>query len=156
MPGGPRNLTLREEFAKIDLINNMDNISRNTESVVILDALFVNLQSGDPVDVGVTLLFGGLSARVWIYQEAKLTFLALILMIEGFVDFQRFVECLSDKAKQDGAKFVKVHESPKRLRHSNSPRISIIDVELLPASTYVSSVLRSILEATILSLSRTR
>ena len=39
----------------------MDNISRNAESVVILNTLFVTLQSGYPLDVGVALLFGGWS-----------------------------------------------------------------------------------------------
>lgn len=56
VPGGRRDLTIREEFAKINLINNMDNIYRNAEFVVILDALLdialssANRSAGDDID----------------------------------------------------------------------------------------------------------
>ena len=128
VPGGRRDLTLNEELVKTKLINNMDNVYRNAKYVIILDSLLLRLQSKDPVDVGVTVLFSRWVSRVWTYQEVKLASCALILTKAGFVDLRSIIERLG---KQDGAKFLRLYESLKRvLNPDSSSRTSILDIAL--------------------------
>ena len=135
VPGGRRDLTLEEEIVKTKLINNMDKVYRNAEFVVILDALLLELQSRDPVDVGVAILFGKWVSRVWTYQEVKLASRALILTSAGFVDVRHIVEQLGVLAQQDRSTFSRLHESLKRLQSSDtSSRASILDIALSSAN----------------------
>ena len=139
VPGGRRDLTLNEEKVKTKLINNMDNIYRNAKYVVILDALVLRLQSKDPVDVGLTVLFGQWASRVWTYQEVKLASRALILTKAGFVDLRCIIEGLGKTAIQDDAKFLQLYESLKRvLNPDSSSGTSILDIALSSASRSTS------------------
>ena len=136
VPGGRRDLTLNEELVKTKLINNMDNVYRNAKCVVILDSLLLRLQSQDPVDVGVTVLFGQWASRVWTYQEVKLASCARMLTKAGFVDLRCIIEWLS---RQDGGKILQLYESLKRdLNPDSSSRTSILDIALSSAKRSTS------------------
>ena len=136
VPGGRRDLTLNEELVKTKLINNMDNVYCNAKYVVILDSLLLRLQSQDPVDVGVTVLFGQWVSRVWTYQEVKLASCARILTKAGFVDLRCIIERLG---KQDDAKILRLYESLKRvLNPDTSSRTSILDIALSSANRSTS------------------
>lgn len=139
VPGGRRDLTLNEESVKTKLINNMDNVYRKAKYVVILDALLLRLQSQDPVDVGVTILFGQWASRVWTYQEAKLASRALILTKAGFVDLRHIIEWLGKSTRQDGAKSLELYKSLKRLLNLDcSSTTSILDIALSSANRSTS------------------
>ena len=139
VPGGRRDLTLNEELVKTKLINNMDTVYRNAKYVVILDALLLRLQSQDPVDVAVTILFGQWASRVWTYQEVKLASCALILTKAGFVDLRGIIEWLGKSARQDGAKSLQLYESLKRIVNSDSSSTtSILDIALSSANRSTS------------------
>ena len=139
VPGGRRDLTLNEELVKTKLINNMDNVYRNAKYVVILDTLLLRLQSQDPVDVGVTVLFGQWASRVWTYQEVKLASHARILTKAGFVDPRDILESLANSAIQDGPKTLRLYESLKRvLNPDSSSETSILDIALSSANRSTS------------------
>ena len=139
VPGGRRDLTLNEEVVKTKLINNMDNVYRNAKYVVILDTLLLRLQSQDPVDVGVTVLFGRWVSRVWTYQEVKLASHARILTKAGFVDPRDILESLVNSAIQDGPKTLRLYESLKRvLNPDSSSETSILDIALSSANRSTS------------------
>ena len=139
VPGGRRDLTLNEESVKTKLINSMDNVYRKAKYVVILDALLLRLQSQDPVDVGVTILFGQWASRVWTYQEVKLASHALILTKAGFVDLRHIIEWLGKSTRQDGAKSLELYKSLKRLLNLDcSSTTSILDIALSSANRSTS------------------
>ena len=114
----------------------MDNVYHNAKCVVILDSLLLRLQSRDPVDVGVTVLFGQCVSRVWTHQEVKLASCARILTKAGFFDVRCIIERLG---KQDGVKFLQLYESLKRvLNPDSSSRTSILDMALSSAKRTTS------------------
>ena len=128
VPGGRRDLTLKEELVKTKLINNMDNVYRNAKYVVILDSLLLRLKSQVPVDVGVTVLFSRWATRVWTYQEVKLASCAQILTKAGFVDLRCIIERLG---KEDDANTLQLYESLKRvLNPDSSSRTSTLEIAL--------------------------
>ena len=135
IPGGRRDLTLKEELVKTKLINNMDNVYRNAKYVVILDSLLLRLQSQNPVDVGVIVLFSGWASRVWTYQEVKLASCARVLTKAGFVDLRCIIERLG---KQDGARILQLNESLKRVLNPDSSRTSVLDIALSSANRSTS------------------
>lgn len=135
IPGGRRDLTLNEELVKTKLINNMDNVYRSAKCVVILDSLLLRLQSQNPVDVGVTVLFSGWASRVWTYQEVKLASCARVLTKAGFVDLRCIIERLG---KQDGAQILQLYESLKRVLNPDSSRTSVLDIALSSANRSTS------------------
>lgn len=87
IPGSSRTLTLEEEQLKIELINNLPQIYKGADAIIILDALVMQMQSVDFVDVAVALLCGKWMTRVWTYQEIYLSRKALIMTGTGFVDY---------------------------------------------------------------------
>jgi len=87
IPGSNRALALHEEELKIVIINNLANIYQRANSVIIFDALVMQLQSTDPRDVAVCLLCGKWMTRVWTYQEICLAKRALIITGSGVVEF---------------------------------------------------------------------
>ena len=139
VPGGRRDLTLNEALVKTKLINNMDNIYRRAKYVVILDTLLLRLQSQDPVDVGVSILFGQWASRVWTYQEVKLASRALILTKAGFVDLRRIIKWLGQSASQDSAKVFQLYKSLERIVNPyGSFTTSILDIALSSANRSTS------------------
>lgn len=87
IPGSSRALTLEEEEIKIAIINNLDGIYRRAESIIIFDALVMQLQSTDFVDVAVCLSCGKWMRRLWTFQEIYLSRKAVILTKNGLVDY---------------------------------------------------------------------
>jgi hypothetical protein len=87
IPGTSRSLTLHEEELKIAIINNLANIYQRANSVIIFDALVMQLQSTNLRDVAVCLICGKWMTRVWTYQEICLAKQALIITGSGFVGF---------------------------------------------------------------------
>lgn len=76
---------------------------------------------------------------MWTYQEVKLASRALILMKAGFVDLRHIIEWLGKSARQDGAKYLQLHKSLKRvLNPCSSPRTSILDIALSSANRFTS------------------
>ncbi|CAG8953382.1 hypothetical protein HYFRA_00010129 [Hymenoscyphus fraxineus] len=97
VPGGDRDLNVTEEKIKLALINNMDNIYTKAQTVVILDALVLNLNSNDLVDVAVCLLCGRWRTRMWTYQEARLASCTKILTGSGVVDTYEMIALLLER-----------------------------------------------------------
>lgn len=87
IPASSEALTFEEEELKIAIINNLDQIYRRAESIIILDALVMQLQSTDLVEVAVCLACGKWMTRVWTFQEIYLAKKALIMTGTGVVDY---------------------------------------------------------------------
>ena len=87
IPGSSKVLTLEEEELKIAIINNLAAIYRRANSVIIFDALAMQLRSMDYVDVAVCLTCGKWATRVWTFQEIYLAKKAVVLTATGVVDF---------------------------------------------------------------------
>lgn len=87
IPGSSRSLTLEEEEIKIAIINNLDGIYRRAQSIIIFDALVMQLQSTDLVDVAICLSCGKWMRRLWTFQEIYLCRKAFILTQNGLVDY---------------------------------------------------------------------
>lgn len=139
VPGGRRDLSLKEALVKTKLINNMDVIYRSATYVVVLDSLLLRLQSQNPVDVGVTILFGQWASRVWTYQEVKLASRALVLTKAGLFDLRRVVELVGQSAKQNNAKFLPLYKSLERIVNPcSSTTASILDIAFASANRSTS------------------
>ncbi|GAM38990.1 hypothetical protein TCE0_034r10167 [Talaromyces pinophilus] len=87
IPCSSQALTLEEEEIKIAIINNLDGIYRRAESIIIFDALVMQLQSTDFVDVAICLSCGKWMRRLWTFQEIYLSRKAVILTKTGLVDY---------------------------------------------------------------------
>ena len=87
IPGSSRALTLEEEVIKIAMINNLDGIYRRAESIIVFDALVMQLQPTDFVDVAICLSCGKWMRRLWTFQEIYISRKAVILTKNGLVDY---------------------------------------------------------------------
>jgi ankyrin repeat protein len=96
IPTGHMHLSAAEEKQKIDIINSLGEIYQNAAAVVIFDALVMDLQSTDPLDVAVTLLCGKWMTRVWTYQEIKLARRAIVVTGSGAVEYQQILAKLRE------------------------------------------------------------
>ena len=102
IPGAGVELTLHEEELKTSLINNMANIYRQADAVIVFDALVMRLKSTDLVDVAISLLCGKWMTRVWTYQEILLAKKAFIITGNGFVEYKVMVRMLRTLSANTG------------------------------------------------------
>ena len=94
IPGGNRALTAQQEFLKKDIINNLANIYRKADAVVIFDARVMKLESLDLVEVAVVLLCGQWMTRLWTLQEICFASNGLVMTAIGSVKFKDMVRAL--------------------------------------------------------------
>lgn len=103
--GGDAGSPLEEEMITLDVINNMPHIYSRADTVIIIDALLLQLHSQDLVDVAVSLACGNWATRVWTYQEIKLANRALILTASGACDYKTVADNLQKLENQDYARY---------------------------------------------------
>lgn len=101
IPAGHKTLTAEEEELKISIINNLAAIYKRAESVIIFDAIAMQLKSTDYLDVAVCLSCGKWNTRIWTFQEIYLARKAIIITATGVVDFTAMVRRLCALAGQD-------------------------------------------------------
>lgn len=116
---------------KTDVVNSLINVYRNADTVIILDALTLQLSSDDPCDVAAIFSCGRWLTRMWTYQEIKLARKALIVTKTGAVDFEQMVCALDARKKQseeDSRHWHEIHLKFARLLPSDPRGVSLADV----------------------------
>ena len=65
-------ISIEDDILKTDIINTLHLVYTNADSVVVLDALLLQLTSKAWLDAAILLVCGRWVSRVWTYQESKL------------------------------------------------------------------------------------
>ena len=107
IPSGedPETSALEDDMLTIDVINAMPKIYSRADTVLIIDALVLQLHTQSHVDVAVALACGNWATRVWTYQEIKLASRALILTGSGCFEYKSVVETLSTLEATDRSRY---------------------------------------------------
>ncbi|KAI9758892.1 MAG: hypothetical protein M1840_003740 [Geoglossum simile] len=119
--------TLRELKTKI--INSLYDVYRNAGVVVILDALTMQIRSGNHLEIAVILSCGRWLTRIWTYQEVKIARKTLIVTATHVVDFSEMVETLKQQEKVDFWRWNQLYLTFRRLLHTDQG-ISLPDIAL--------------------------
>ncbi|KAK2029154.1 monocarboxylate transporter [Colletotrichum zoysiae] len=82
------------ESLRVGVINNLNNIYRNADKVVVLDSLALQLKTGSLVDVAVVLCLGRWVTRMWTLAEARLGRRVLIKTEDGEADLDEVIALL--------------------------------------------------------------
>lgn len=118
---------------KTNVVNSLINVYRNADTVIILDALALQLSSDDLCDVAAIFSCGRWLARMWTYQEVKLARKAHIVTKTGVIDFEQMV-CALDARKQQSEEasryWHEIHLKFERLLPSDPRGVSLADVAL--------------------------
>lgn len=96
---------VNDEMLITDIINMLPEIYALADSVIILDALNLQLHTDDVLDVAVILLCGKWVTRVWTYQEIKLASHAVIITADAFFAYQDVIDRLKDLEEQNKPRF---------------------------------------------------
>jgi ankyrin repeat protein len=92
IPAGRRDLNVAEERLKNELINMMTKIYGSATSVIVLDAMVMNMLSAQPLDLALALICGRWSRRMWTYQESRLSKRIAILTRTGHIDLRDLID----------------------------------------------------------------
>lgn len=103
--GGDTTTNIEDEMLTTDIINTLPSIYAKADSVIILDALAIQLHADDVLDVAVIVRCGRWVNRVWTYQEIKLASRALIITANAFFVFQDVIDRLRDLEEQNRSRF---------------------------------------------------
>ncbi|KAI4115403.1 MAG: hypothetical protein LQ345_003991 [Seirophora villosa] len=104
IPGGdPAKASSADEMLTIDIINTLPFIYSNADSVIILDALVLQLHSENLTDIAMALVCGKWTTRVWAFQEIKLAQRALVVTATGFHYYSDIVRHLDTLAAEQPA-----------------------------------------------------
>ncbi|KAL9083814.1 MAG: hypothetical protein Q9165_008373 [Trypethelium subeluteriae] len=103
--GGAPTAKLEDELLTTDVINAMPVIYSNAQTVVVLDALMLQLHPRTLSDVAAVLICGKWAHRVWTYQEIKLANEAVIITAAGAYRFADVIKYLDQQAKIDSVRF---------------------------------------------------
>ena len=106
--GGNPTASIEDEQLTTDIINTLPEIYSKADAVIIFDALVLQLQTQDPIDVAVTLLCGKWGSRVWTYQEIKLAHRALVVTATSSYEYADLTALLKTKAAKDPDRFRKM------------------------------------------------
>ena len=103
---------------KADAINKMPMIYSNAKTVLILDALTMQLKTTSLTDVAVVLVCGKWITRAWCYQEIKLANFenVFILVSDGRAFVDSMFQQLQLLAPNDESLFVRLFRTFNRLR----------------------------------------
>ena len=103
---------------KADAINKMPMIYSNAKTVLILDALTMQLKTTSLTDVAVVLVCGKRITRAWCYQEIKLANFenVFILVSDGRASVDSMFQQLQLLAPNDESLFVRLFRTFNRLR----------------------------------------
>jgi len=116
---------------KTNVVNSLIHVYRNADSVVILDALTLQLDSVDPCKVAAILNCGRWLTRMWTYQEIKLAKKAYIVTKTGTLDFHDMIRALDARAGENEVHYKRWHEMYlkfNRLLPSDPRGVSLADV----------------------------
>ncbi|KAK9424831.1 putative Heterokaryon incompatibility domain-containing protein [Seiridium unicorne] len=139
IPGRSQSLSLDEEEIKAKLINAMSDIYRLAQKVIVIDALVLKLDSGDPLDVAAITCLGSWMIRVWTYREIKLATSTVIARRAGFVGFETMTSELERAAKQETGddykvtsrgKYPSLYKTITRLQSHANLGVSLPDISL--------------------------
>jgi ankyrin repeat protein len=106
--GGSPDASLEDEMLTIDIINTMPLVYANAESVVIFDALLLQLHEESPLDVAVAICLGRWATRVWTFQEIKLAEKALVLTAKASHNFKDLVDLVESYKDSDYDRFHRI------------------------------------------------
>ena len=129
IPGGTAaTTTLADEMLRINVINLMPIIYSKAETVIIFDALLLQLHPESPLDVAMALVCGKWATRVWTFQEIKLADKALVITAKGAYLFGDISEYLGRQVVTDSSRFYKLHQWFRLLQKSEEVRLTIPDL----------------------------
>jgi hypothetical protein len=125
---GDTTINITDEMLTTDIINMLPDIYSNADSVIIIDALTLQLHAVNVIDVAVALLCGRWVIRVWKYQEIKLTNHALIVTVNAFFIFQYVINTLRDLMEQDRPRYHALHLFFVILGKNDAIGLSLTDI----------------------------
>lgn len=118
---------------KTNVVNSLIDVYRNADTVIILDALTLQLSSDDLCDVAAIFSCGRWLTRMWTYQEIKLARKAHIVTKTGVIDFEQMVRALDTRKQQSeeaSRHWHEIHLKFARLLPSDPRGVSLADVAL--------------------------
>ena len=126
--GDPETSALEDDMLTNDVINAMPKIYSRADTVLIIDALVLQLHTQSPIEVAVALICGKWVTRVWTYQEIKLASRALILTASGYFDYQSVVDTLSSLKATNHSRYHSLWIRLARMMKDEAVGISIPDI----------------------------
>ena len=131
---GDATTNIKDEMLTTDIINTLPEIYSNADSVIILDALTLQLHAENVVDVAVVLLCGRWASRVWTYQEIKLASHAIIVTANTSFVFQTVIDSLRNLMEQDRSRYHALHLFYAILAKNDAVGLSLTDIAYACAS----------------------
>ncbi|KAI4276976.1 MAG: hypothetical protein L6R35_006174 [Caloplaca aegaea] len=128
IPGSPAKASPADEMLTIDIINTLPLIYSNADSVIIIDALVLQLHSSNLTDIAMALVCGQWTTRVWTFQEIKLAQRALVVTATGFHDYSEIVRHLDVLAAGQPACYRRMYLRLATLEKNDERGLSIPDI----------------------------
>ncbi|KAL8958135.1 MAG: hypothetical protein Q9193_004747 [Seirophora villosa] len=129
IPGGdPAKASSADEMLTIDIINTLPFIYSNADSVIIFDALVLQLHSENLTDIAMALVCGKWTTRVWTFQEIKLAQRALVVTATGFHYYSDIVRHLDTLAAEQPARYRGMYLRLAILEKNDERGLSIPDI----------------------------
>lgn len=129
----PKNESEITKRVKLLVINSLRAVYKNADTVIILDSLALQLNSGNPLDAAAALCCGLWLTRVWTYQEAKLARTAKVVTATDVIDFENMVNALKEAETRDSDGYNRWHElrlTFDRLLPHEEVGISLADIAM--------------------------
>jgi len=119
-----------DDELKVTIINNLADIYKQADAVLILDALLLRMSPRTLTDVAVGLVCGNWITRIWTYQEVKLASRALIVTSSRTVELAAVVSELELLASSQPLLFEQLLKSICRLMRYDALGVSIKDIAM--------------------------
>lgn len=126
--GDPETSALEDDMLTIDIINAMPQIYSRADTVLIIDALVLQLHPQNPIDVAIAIPCGRWATRVWTYQEIKLASRALILTATGCFEYGSVVDALHALKATDHPRYHSLWIRLASMIRNEATGISIPDI----------------------------
>ncbi|KAK0744639.1 hypothetical protein B0T21DRAFT_358103 [Apiosordaria backusii] len=128
IPGPADMLNGEESRIKAQLINAMARIYQDAKQVIVIDALALQLQSVDPIEVAVVLCCGRWMTRFWTYQEIKLAANAVVMTGKGSVSFSSIVDTVTTRARLNPNKYGFLAQTFRSLQRDDRFLVQLSDI----------------------------
>lgn len=129
IPGSnPAKASPADEMLTINIINTLPLIYSNADSVIIIDALVLQLHSSNLTHIAMALVCGQWTTRVWTFQEIKLAQRALVVTATGFHDYSEIVRHLDVLAAGQPARYRRMYLRLATLEKNDEHGLSIPDI----------------------------
>jgi len=119
-----------DDELKVTIINNLADIYKQADAVLILDALLLRMSPRTLTDVAVGLVCGNWITRIWTYQEVKLASRALIVTSSRTVELAAVVSELELSVSSQPLLFEQLLKSIRRLMRYDALGVSIKDIAM--------------------------